>query len=133
MAGKFGYLNETKFRARDINFRLIVYVLLLSTIGVFVVHSATASEVTRTIVSTTVKQVIGVGMGLVAMIILAFIDYRKIVKYSWILLLISTLFYKGDLRRAQMDLCALFRDDPAFGVFEAGASCISCLCAVQNP
>ncbi|MBR6406001.1 MAG: FtsW/RodA/SpoVE family cell cycle protein [Lachnospiraceae bacterium] len=102
MAGKFGYLNETKFRARDINFRLIVYVLLLSTIGVFVVHSATASEVTRTIVSTTVKQVIGVGMGLVAMIILAFIDYRKIVKYSWILLLISigSLIYVRFFTRA---------------------------------
>ncbi len=89
MANKFGYLSETKFRARDINFRLIVYALLLSTAGVMVVHSATASEVTRTVVSTTVKQVIGVGIGFIVMIILAFIDYRKIVKYSWVFLLIS--------------------------------------------
>ncbi len=89
MAGKFGYLNETKFRARDINFRLIFYVILLSTIGVFVVHSATSNEVTQTIVSTTVKQIVGVGMGLAVMLILAFIDYRKLVKYSWVFLLVS--------------------------------------------
>lgn len=88
MANKFGYLSETKFRARDINFRLIVYALLLSIIGILVVHSATASEVTRTVVSTTVKQIIGVGIGFVIMMVLAFIDYRKIVKYSWVFLLV---------------------------------------------
>ena len=91
MAGKYGYLNESSFRVRDINFRLILYVLLLSAIGVAVVHSATASEVTQTIVSTTVKQVIGIGLGVVAMMVLTFIDYRFFVKYSYVFAALSMI------------------------------------------
>ena len=89
MAGKYGNLNESRFRARDINFRLIFYVIVLCVIGILVVHSATANEVTQTIVSTTAKQVLGVGIGLIVMLVLAFVDYRKIIKSSWIFVLIS--------------------------------------------
>ena len=89
MAGKIGYLHESRFKARDIDSRLIVFVLLLSVIGVLVVHSATANEVTQTIVSTTVKQILGIAIGVIVMAILTFIDYRKLVKYSWVFALIS--------------------------------------------
>ncbi len=86
-----GNINEDKLRIGDLNFRLIVYVLLLSVIGVFVVHSATADEVTQTVVSTTVKQIVGLAGGLVIAAVLALIDYRKMVKYAWIFYILSIL------------------------------------------
>ena len=86
-----GYVKEQKIHVRDFNFRLLIYVLILSVIGVLVVHSATASEITQSVVSTTVKQIIGVGIGVVMTIIIAVIDYHKLVKYSWIIYLLAVL------------------------------------------
>ena len=63
-----GTINEERFRLRDLNFRLIVYVILLSMIGTTVVYSATINEVTASLVSTYVKQIMGVGAGIVLMI-----------------------------------------------------------------
>lgn len=79
-----GYVKEQKIHVRDFNFRLMAYVLILSVIGVLVVHSATANEHTQSLLSTTVKQIIGVGGGLIICIVLSLIDYHKLVKYSWV-------------------------------------------------
>ena len=59
-----GTVRKEKFHIRDLNFRLILYVLALSVIGILVVHSATAGEVSNSLVSTTVKQVVGVLEGI---------------------------------------------------------------------
>ena len=90
-----GTVRKEKIHIRDIDFRLIIYVTILSVIGVLVVHSATANEVTTSLVSTTVKQVIGVCGGLVIMTVFMLIDYHKLVKFSWIFyaLAILTLLY----------------------------------------
>ncbi len=81
----YGTIKEEKFNIRNVSFRLLLYVLLLSIIGVLVVHSATNGEVTNTIASTTVKQVIGILAGLFCAAVLTVIDYHKLLKYSWLL------------------------------------------------
>ena len=84
-------LNETKFNIRDLNFRLIISATLLSVVGIFVVNSATVNETTSSLVSTTGKQILGVLFGMVIMIGISLIDYRKFVKYSWVFYLIAIL------------------------------------------
>lgn len=84
-----GNINEDRFRLRDLNIRLIVYVILLSVIGILVVHSATANEVTNSLVSTTTKQIIGVGGGIIVMAVISVIDYRKLTKYAWVFYLLA--------------------------------------------
>ena len=86
-----GTVRKEKFHIRDLNFRLILYVLALSVIGILVVHSATAGEVSNSLVSTTVKQVVGVAGGVFIMTVLAAIDYRKLVKYSWVFYIMAIL------------------------------------------
>ena len=86
-----GTINEERFRLRDLNFRLIIYVILLSMIGTTVVYSATINEVTSSLVSTYVKQIMGVGAGIVLMIGLAVLDYRKFIKYAWITYVLAIL------------------------------------------
>ena len=90
-----GKIETRKVNIRDVDFRMILYVLALSVIGILVVHSATANEKTNSVVSTTVKQVIGVAGGLVLMTVIMFIDYHRLTKYSWIfyLLAIAGLLY----------------------------------------
>ena len=79
-----GKVENSNNKIRSVNFRLIIAVLISSVIGVLVVHSATANEVTNSVVSTTVKQIIGVAGGIVIMVILMLIDYHKLVKYSFL-------------------------------------------------
>lgn len=86
-----GYVKEDKFHIRDFNFRLIIYVIALSVIGVLVVHSATKGEVTQSLISTTVKQIIGVVGGVIVMVILSFFDYHKLVKFAWVFYLLAIL------------------------------------------
>ena len=85
----YGKLNDNRIEWRNLNFRLILSVLALSVVGVFVVHSATSNEVTASLVNTTVKQIMGVMAGAAAMFIIALFDYQKLVKYSWVFVLLS--------------------------------------------
>lgn len=84
-----GRIREEKFQLRDLNFRLILYVTLLSVAGILFVNSATANEVTQSVVSTTTKQIIGVVAGIVMMVGMAFIDYHKYVKYAFVLYILA--------------------------------------------
>ena len=84
-----GRLNERKIQIRDLNFRLIAYVLILSIIGILVVHSATVHDAQTTLVSTTGKQIMGVLGGIILMVICLIPDYRKLAKYSWIFYILS--------------------------------------------
>ncbi len=97
-----GTIRENKIHIRNLNFGLILVVLILSVIGVLMVHSATVNEKTTSLVSTTVKQIMGVAAGFVIMIGLAFVDYRKLTKYAWILYIavILALIYVRFFTRA---------------------------------
>ena len=88
---QIGVVRREKFHLRDFNFRLLIYVIALSVLGVLFVHSATENEVTQSIVSTTVKQIIGVAFGVVLMVVIAFLDYIQLVRFSWIFYVLSIL------------------------------------------
>ena len=91
----YGSIKENKVQLRDFNIRLLIYVLILSTFGVFIVYSATGKTVSQSLLSPTVKQVMGIGIGIAALIVLCILDYHKLVKWSWVLyiLVIGLLVY----------------------------------------
>ncbi len=70
------------YKIENYNFRLIIYVLILSVIGILMVHSATVNEVEDGFLDTTQKQVLGVGIGFICMIIISLIDYKKVLKFG---------------------------------------------------
>ena len=63
------------YRLRDYDFKLIIMVLALSVIGYLAVGSA--KEALQT------KQLIGIIMGFVAMVIVSLIDYKILIKLNW--------------------------------------------------
>ncbi len=71
-----------RYRLRDYDFKLIILILAISLIGVFAIGSAKESLQT--------KQLAGVLMGTVMMIVISFIDYSKVLKLYW-------LMYVGNL------------------------------------
>ena len=89
---QIGIVRRERFHLRDFNFRLLIYVLALSILGILFVHSATENEVTQSLVSTTTKQIIGVAFGIVLMVVLAFLDYIQLVRFSWIFYVFAILF-----------------------------------------
>ena len=86
-----GSLREDRIKKENVNWRLIVYVLALSVLGIFVVRSATNGETTASLVSVAGKQLIGVIAGIIVMGILMLLDYHMLVKYSWVLYGIALL------------------------------------------
>ena len=70
------------YRIRDYDFKLIIMVLAASVIGILAVGSAKESLQNR--------QIAGVVMGFVAMVIISFIDYSMLLKLHW-------LMYAGNL------------------------------------
>ena len=54
----------------NLNFKIIIYALILSIIGIFMVHSATQNEAVTGMITTTQKQILGMVLGLVLMMIL---------------------------------------------------------------
>ena len=89
-----------QYKLRFYNFRLLLFLLAISSIGVVLV--GTARE------DLMLKQLMGVIMGLVIMVILSLIDYSWISNFQWImygsnivLLLIVRLF--GDTANGALD------------------------------
>ena len=74
---------------RNLNFKIIIYALILSIIGIFMVHSATQNETMTGMFTTTQKQILGMIIGIVLMVILTCIDYHKLIKYSIVFYAIS--------------------------------------------
>ena len=64
-----------KYHLKDFNFTLVILVSILSTIGILAVGSALPSAQT--------KQIIGVSLGLVAMLIISCIDYEWVLNMQW--------------------------------------------------
>ena len=66
-----------QYKLRFYNFRLVVFLLAISSIGVMLVGSASAS--------LRNKQLAGVIMGFVIMVILSLLDYSWIMNFQWIM------------------------------------------------
>jgi len=67
------------YNYRTINFRLIIYAVLLSVIGVFVIGSATDDN------TYVYKQIVGLVGGLILMVIVMLIRYDFIARYYWLM------------------------------------------------
>lgn len=84
---------KKQYQFKNIDFRLVFYVVLLTIIGIFVIGSARESVQS--------KQIMGLILGLAAMAVVAFIDYSYLVRFSWILYLLNfgllaLVYVKGD-------------------------------------
>lgn len=67
------------YKIRNFNFRLILYILALSAIGVLVIQSASAGAVEHTRV---VRQITGIAAGMAIALVLSLIDYHRILNFS---------------------------------------------------
>ncbi|MBQ6322782.1 MAG: FtsW/RodA/SpoVE family cell cycle protein, partial [Lachnospiraceae bacterium] len=65
-----------QYRFQDYNFRLILWVIILSVLGIMIIGSAQSSAQNR--------QIIGLVLGLIAMLIMSFIDYTWLLKFSFL-------------------------------------------------
>ncbi len=65
-----------RYRLRDYNFRLVVWVIALSVIGILVIGSADASLQN--------KQIVGLVGGLVLMVVASLVDYVWLLKFYWL-------------------------------------------------
>lgn len=70
-----------QYSIRKYDFRLIFFVLILSTIGILLVGSA--------LPSLQKKQIYGLAVGIVAMVITSLIDYNYILNFHWILYILN--------------------------------------------
>lgn len=66
-----------KYKFRHFNFKLLLYIIFLSVMGILIIRSATLSTGEE---STYTKQIMGVVIGMAAMLIVSLIDYRWIAK-----------------------------------------------------
>lgn len=66
-----------KYHLKDFNFTLVIFVLILSVIGILSVGSALPSAQT--------KQIIGVCLGMLAMLFISFIDFEWILSMHWLI------------------------------------------------
>ena len=72
-----------QYKLKNYKFILVMFVVILNTIGVMLVGSASPGD--------QKKQLLGMISGLVIMLIISLIDYSFILKFSWLLYLFSLL------------------------------------------
>ncbi len=66
-----------QYQLKNYNFRLIVLVLALSIMGILVIGSAKESS--------QIKQIIGLGLSLVVMVVASLVDYTWLLKLQWLM------------------------------------------------
>ena len=66
-----------QYQLKNYNFRLIVLVLALSVMGILVIGSAKESS--------QIKQIIGLGLSLVVMVVASLVDYTWLLKLQWLM------------------------------------------------
>ncbi len=66
-----------QYQIKDYNFRLVIYVTALALIGISVIGSAQKSVQN--------KQIMGLCLGLFAMVVVSLIDYSFILKFNWLI------------------------------------------------
>ena len=72
-----------QYKLKDYKFRLIFWVLILSILGVMIIGSADKSYQS--------KQLIGLGLGLVCMVVVSLMDYSWLIKFHWIYYVLGIL------------------------------------------
>ena len=88
-----------RYRLRDYKFSLVILVLILSILGILVVGSAQESVQS--------KQIIGVVLGVILMVVISLIDYRWVLNLYWLLyvlniiLLIAVFFFGVEVNGAK--------------------------------
>lgn len=70
-----------RYHIKDYKFSLVALVFAISVIGVFIVGSAQASSQSR--------QLLGVILGVIAMVVISLIDYEWVLGWYWILYLVN--------------------------------------------
>lgn len=74
---------SSKYKLRDYKFSLAFLVILISVIGIFIVGSAQEAS--------QMKQVMGVIIGIAAMVVISLIDYKWVLKFYWPLYIVNIL------------------------------------------
>ncbi len=88
-----------RYSIKNFNFILVLFAVALSIYGVVIIGSAKASVQN--------KQIAGLVLGVVAMLVISLIDYSFVLKFYWILyfinifLLLAVLFFGDDSKGAQ--------------------------------
>ena len=72
------------YKLKHFNFRLLLWLILINVLGINVISSATTSSLYES------KQILGLAIGSVMMIVIALFDYKFILKFYW-------LIYVGNL------------------------------------
>lgn len=79
-----GILETIKsYDLKTMNFRLIVYTVILSVIGILAISSATESS------SYPVRQILGLVLGLVVMFLVSLVKYEFLSRYYWLMYAMS--------------------------------------------
>lgn len=87
------------YQLKDYKFSLIITILILTIVGIMVIGSAKES--------VQMKQIVGLGIGLVIMSVISMIDYVWILNFQWIIyilnlgMLIFTYFFGEDVNGAR--------------------------------
>ncbi len=86
------------YKLKKMNFRILLIIAALCVIGILVLNSAMVNDPTRS--STIMKQLLGIGVGTVAMLILALIDYHVLLNlapliYLGVLAILGIIFIPG--------------------------------------
>ncbi|MDO5415728.1 MAG: FtsW/RodA/SpoVE family cell cycle protein [Lachnospiraceae bacterium] len=74
------------YKLRNFNFRLVFFVLALSVVGVLVIRSASDTGSMQD--PRVVRQIIGIGAGLAAVLVLSLIDYHRILNVCTLVYLV---------------------------------------------
>ena len=74
---------KRKYKIQDYNFKLILYLVALSIIGILAVASANPDS--------REKQILGVCFGIFLMIVLSFFDYSFFLHFYWVLYILNIL------------------------------------------
>lgn len=87
------------YHIKNYNFKIIIYALVLSVLGIFVIGSAREQY--------QMRQIEGLILGIILLIVFSLIDYSFILNFYWIiyilnlLLLLSVIFFGDDSKGAQ--------------------------------
>ena len=70
-----------QYKLKDYDFRLVAYVVVLTIIGILVIGSANSS--------VQGKQILGLVLGLITMVVVSLMDYEFLLRFSWIFYFIN--------------------------------------------
>lgn len=70
-----------QYKLKDYDFRLVAYVVVLTIIGILVIGSANSS--------VQGKQILGLVLGLITMVVVSLMDYEFLLRFSWIFFFIN--------------------------------------------